>query len=347
MKLKILLIGSFTGREDEGFSHLSNRFQLYFSKYYDIKCLNTYDAIKPYSIQSIFQFKPDIIHYLTGPTIRSLIILKIIKLLSINKAKTVVSATRPYLSTKSLKLIKFFKPDMILTQASKWDDIFSDSGIPTSFVPNPIDINKFRVLSTSKDILRKKYDLPLNKKLLLHVGHIKKNRDIELLVKKFKSVSREEYQLIVVGSIFFEKDSSLENYLISNGFIVINKFLENIEEIYNACDYYIFHIPKLSREYFPKKYQEIGVIDMPLSILEALACGLPVISSPIDSIENLIKDIKTPPVEFLSDDHAYIRSSTEILDGRKKDFTIITDRINEIEVFNQVEKIYKKLTNQK
>ncbi len=60
------------------------------------------------------------------------------------------------------------------------------------------------------------------------------------------------------------------------GVIVIDKYLEAIEEIYQAADCYVFPVSS-----------ETGSIETPLSVLEAMACNLPVVSTRFGGLEDL------------------------------------------------------------
>jgi len=341
MRLKVLYIGAFSGKGDEGLTQISKKFYSYFSNKYEVKYFNTFEIRKISSIKSILKFKPNIIHYLTGPTIRSFIICWILRALLSGKTKTILSATRLFLNTIDKKLIKYFKPDFIYTQSSKWNELFSQNGFSTTFIPNPVDLKKFKKLKISKLKLREKYGLPINKKLLLHVGHIKSNRNLEFIDHVQNILKRKNIQLVIVVSTFFKIDNNIMYKLKKNNCIVITRYLESIEEIYNACDYYIFPLGDMSKSYYPKSYQEIGAIDMPLSILEAMACNLPVISTKIDAIEVLLQGIINPPITFFSNVESFINSVNYLDKQWQYDFSSVVERIDQNAVFEEVERFYR------
>ncbi|MCC7004846.1 glycosyltransferase family 4 protein, partial [Candidatus Nomurabacteria bacterium] len=72
------------------------------------------------------------------------------------------------------------------------------------------------------------------------------------------------------------------------GHIIIKGFIDKIEELYNIADIYFFPVKGLSKNYFPKTYNEVGVIDTPLSVLEAIAVGIPIVTTEIDSLTNIL-----------------------------------------------------------
>ena len=99
--MRICLMGDFSGNTDEGMKNVSKNIKNKLSLRYDVLTFNPKDFIKKSFCSRLKSFQPEIIHYLHGPTIRSLIILRVSKLFSINDVKTIVSATRPYFSRYS------------------------------------------------------------------------------------------------------------------------------------------------------------------------------------------------------------------------------------------------------
>lgn len=130
-----------------------------------------------------------------------------------------------------------------------------------------VDTKQFVPVSQEKKIsLRRKYGLPEDRKIVLHVGHCNAGRNIQVLL----NVGEEEYVCLVISSVTRKnKDAELENLFRSRrNARLIDVYLENIEELYQLSDVYVF--PTLQME---------SCIDVPLSVLEAAACNIPVITS--------------------------------------------------------------------
>ncbi len=283
--LKVLLIGTFSENKDEGFSQISTRIKEILIEEYEVRCI---DVHSPRTYGETICFKPDIIHYICGLTIKSLLLLKIIELLYLNKPVSIVSAIRVYIRSNEIKIIKYLKPDLVLTQALKWESILNKENAKTKFLPNPVDIHKIKRSNIQQKILRRKYGFPDHKKLILHIGHIKKNRNLNDILEILKENKSNEFQFIVVGSSHFKYDYELYHRLIKAGVIVILKHIDKIEEIYSAVDIFFFPVKGHENDSFPKESCEIGSIDMPFTVLEALAIGTPVISREIDAISRLL-----------------------------------------------------------
>lgn len=97
--MRICLLGDFSGTADEGMKNISRNVRERLSSCHDVLALNSRDVFRKTFQHNLLAFQPEIIHYLHGPTaIRNLIIFKLARLLSGNKAKMVCPATKPYFS---------------------------------------------------------------------------------------------------------------------------------------------------------------------------------------------------------------------------------------------------------
>jgi len=95
--------------------NITLRFAEYLSKNHQILALDLRDVFFKDFWGKIRDFKPDIIHYLHGPTIRSFILAKIISLYC-RDAKIVMSGMRPVIPYLLREFVSLIKPDLILTQ---------------------------------------------------------------------------------------------------------------------------------------------------------------------------------------------------------------------------------------
>jgi glycosyltransferase involved in cell wall biosynthesis len=288
--LKIILIGTFAGKTDEGMRSISNRIFQELCKQHDVLVFNTWESLRLVNVRRIRRFGPHVIHYLNGPTIRSLVVLRILRMLT-KKARCIASATRPFFSAKSRWVIPFFRPDLILTQSARWEELFRRKGIRVTPLANGVDLDVFQPVSSKerRNQLRRNYGIPEDKFVVLHVGHIRSNRGIEIFIPLQQLRSA---QCVIVGSTSMNQDISLRARLLSAGCIVIDRFIDNIEELFQASDCYVFCAKEPMEGKYPKRYQEVGVIDTPLSVLEAMACNLLVITTRIGSLPSLFVEEK-------------------------------------------------------
>lgn len=266
--MKILLIGDFSSNFDEGFKNIAKNIYISLSKKHEVKKMNVKQFLSIQTFEIIRCYKPDIIHYFTAPTLFAFIILRFLSY-RWRKSKIVISALHPRFSTilnhKNLRsLLKLLlRPDMVLYQVNP--EVFRDIGKNAILFTNGIDVYKFKPMQIDEKLkLRKKYGIDEKKFIILHVGHLSKVRNLEI----FKLIQKmdENYQVLIVGGTYVYKDNELLSKLQKEGCKVIVGYVKNIEEIYALSDCYVFPVPWRN------------TINIPLTILEAMACNLPVIS---------------------------------------------------------------------
>ncbi len=284
--MRICLLGDFTGKPDEGMKNISKTVMDKLSSRQDVLALNSRDVLKKTFLDNIQTFQPEMIHYLHGPTIRSLIILKLAKIFSGNKPKTIVSATRPYFSKYSRWAIPLLKPDLILTQSSQFESFFKERGCRVEFLPNGVDCKKFTPVSEAEKFhIRNEFGLPQDKKIILHVGHIKANRKLEVF-KKIQEI--DNIQVVIVGGTAQKSEDALKRDLQAAGIKICHEYYEDISKIYKIADLYVFPIRDIGGT-LPDTYNQVGAIDLPLSVLEAMACNLPVITTRFGALQRLFQ----------------------------------------------------------
>ncbi|MDQ7055460.1 MAG: glycosyltransferase family 4 protein [Persephonella sp.] len=123
--------------------------------------------------------------------------------------------------------------------------------------------------------LRKKYNIPTNRIILVYAGRISVDKNILDLAKIYNILSffkPEKYHLVVIGSghlenKFFKKLKGNFTYL---GYI---KDKKEYAEVLSACDIFIT----------TSKIETFG-----LSLVEAQACGLPVVAYKSSSIPEVV-----------------------------------------------------------
>jgi len=230
---------------------------------------------------TIVNFKPNVLIYFpfSSMTFASYLRLYFLKHYG-KKIKLIIIALQPKAMSKWQNLIaQQIKPSIALTPSPLLKSFWDKYQYRSKLIPLYTDLNTFKPLvdSQKKDRLRDKYGIPRNKIVVSHMGHLNKGRNLESLIP----LQKLGYQIMIVISSSTPKDviedaDTIEQKLRSTGIIVINKYIEKIEELYQLSDIYIFPVNN-----------EISSIGMPLSILEALACGLPVLTTDFGSVSYL------------------------------------------------------------
>ncbi len=174
-------------------------------------------------------------------------------------------ALRQKMSTLGKFLIKNSKFNIITLSKQSYDYFTAIANNRVFYLKTGVDLNKFRPVDEKTKIdLRKKYNFDTNKPIILHVGHLHNGRN----VGSFLDVDEEKEVVILVSSVS-KQDCELRKRLEAKKNIhIIDQYIPNVEEIYNLADVYVF--PVIEKE---------NCIDIPLSVLEAVGCGLPIIAT--------------------------------------------------------------------
>lgn len=190
------------------------------------------------------------------------------------------------------QIVKFIRPGFALTPSPQLKTFWDSIHVNNKLLPLLTDLNTFKPLvkENTKAALRKKYHLPAEAFIISHMGHLNEGRNLRSLIPLQKA----GYQVLVVGSSSTPRDSlgpaSLKEELTNAGIIIMDGYIKKIEEIYQLSDVYIFPV-----------VAKTGSIGMPLSIMEARACGIPVITTDFGSLKH-----------FLNSDHGNIYYSNPV-----------------------------------
>jgi len=233
-----------------------------------IKGLNVNKTFLSYSLfREIRNFNPGVVIYIPSPsaTISSFMRVKVLNLYA-TKTKIAMIALQPVeYSFLSRKFIPLLIPDLILVQSARVLKRLSTFGCCVKLIPSGVNLKRFHPVAKERKLgLRSKYGINVDKFTILHVGHINRNRNIQIL----KELQRNSNQMLVVGSTSTKQDKHLVEELGMTGVKVITDYLENVEEIYQLSDCYVFPV-----------VSETASIEVPLSVLEAMACNLPVVTT--------------------------------------------------------------------
>ncbi len=279
--MRICLIGNFRPNLDEGFTNVAFNMARELGKHHEIMKLNLWPLSCSTLCRGVIRGHPQVIHYLTTPSIVSFWILRALSLYW-RGSKTVMSVLHPdALSLRRRAIFRRFipvlRPDLVLVQYPETEEMFTTFGCQVGFLPNGVDTDRFRPCSPeSKEQLREKYGIDPGKFVILHIGHLRRDRNLQTL----SQIQGENNQVLIVASTYQRADEGLYQELTESGCIIWKRYFPDIEEIYALADCFIFPA------------QENGCLSLPLSVLEAMACNLPVISTRFGALPTMFQGDK-------------------------------------------------------
>jgi len=180
------------------------------------------------------------------------------------------------------------RPDLVLSPVESFRTELRRMGLVTGFILPGFDESKFkRVDEHQKKRLRSKYNLPSDRYIILHVGHIKESRNMQALLK-YRDWGSDILLVVKAGEV----EQPWIKRLRLAGIIVIDEYIEAVHELYQAADCYLFPVALPT-----------GALEFPLSVVEAAACNLPVLTTRFGALPGIFSE---------GDGLIYIDSSADI-----------------------------------
>ncbi|MFH1781590.1 MAG: glycosyltransferase [Patescibacteria group bacterium] len=235
------------------------------------------------------------------------------------------------------------RSDLVIAPSKKFKTILEKYGVKKrvkiDILPTGIDLEKFNKKESRATIenIKKKYKISKDKKIVLTVGRINKEKNIEFLLKAWQHVvkKRDDVELVVVGEgkrlKEMKKKYSNANFV---GAIPHNE----MPAIYDTADLFAF----------ASLAETQGLV-----ILESMASGLPVVVLKDEAFSGVVKNnINGFAVESKSV-VKFAEKLNQILDDKRlfKKFSenalLTADNFSEKEIANKLLKIYQGLINSK
>jgi glycosyltransferase involved in cell wall biosynthesis len=220
-------------------------------------------------------------------------------------AKVLLVAMQPVRIPKlSYSFISTLAPDLILTPSIDLYEYLTKLNINSELLPMGIDLERFKPITLfEKKLLRAKFGIPETKFVILHVGHLQPLRNLDWILNLKKNI---ECFPIIVSSVSMGMDQTIAERIRSSQIYFISDYIQNIEEMYQLSDCYIF--PVLDNR---------GAIGIPLSVLEAMACNIPVITTPFGGLPHFFMEGKG--LFYVYNEDQIINSIKSLLDSRSID----------------------------
>jgi glycosyltransferase involved in cell wall biosynthesis len=153
-------------------------------------------------------------------------------------------------------------------------------------IPNSVDTNKFfPVTIKEKRKFRHQLGLPAEDRIFIFTGRLVSYKGLPLLLRVWQLLQqdRSNMTLLIVGAgglDIHNCEQELKAYVKNNGLqdnVIFTGNVSNVSEYLQASDIFVF----------PTEREAFGV-----SLIEAMACGLPVISTAVGGVKDIIKHRK-------------------------------------------------------
>jgi glycosyltransferase involved in cell wall biosynthesis len=276
--MKICIVGNYSNTLDEGMANVTyNMYAILKSKYAsnDIRLLNIKNVKSTKFWKAIFKMKPDVVHYVPGPTFKGLLLVKLIRLLT--SSRTVITATQPSLPHNiffSKLILPLLKPDIVLVQSDDSENFFRSINYNARFLANGVDTERFVPIDANRrNEIRKKYGFNEEDFIVLHVGPIKRGRN-QMSLAQLKDI-----KLLLIVSLTNPSEEKAYQDVVNTHAIVWKRYFPNVEEVYAMSDVYIW-----------PAFEKFHGIEMPLSVLEAMSCNLPVITTKYGALKRVFQE---------------------------------------------------------
>ena len=275
--MTICLLGDFSDNLDEGFKNTSHYLANALSQQNQVVKLNVKRINTAGFWKKLSQINPTIFHIIAQPTDHSFTFTFLVKK-RWPRVKTVISVLRAekyfvdgLIQPRQRFFVQQSKPDLICVQNELGESRFKKLGCRVAHLPNGVDLDRFcPVTAVYQQSLRVQYGLDPARPVVLHVGHLEAARNLRTLAPLVEA----GIQVAIAGSLYMGINSDLIKELESLGFHLFKGYQPHIEELYQLADCYVF------------PPQPGNSLSMPLSVLEAMACNLPVVTTRFSGLED-------------------------------------------------------------
>lgn len=168
---------------------------------------------------------------------------------------------------------------------------------------NGIGINTAKFKIFESNYIREKFDLSDDDFIMLTVGELISRKNHETIIKMLSAMKNNKVHFFIAGEGELTdqlKDKGREMGLDNN--VHFLGFCRNISELCNSCDLFIF----------PSVHEGLSV-----ALMEAMACGKPVVASKIRGNVDLIDEGKGGYLVDTYDVNGYVNAVNKLLDNRK------------------------------
>ena len=221
-------------------------------------------------------WKPDLIIYTPSSGLTGFGMLRSVLLRRMTGRPVIVVALQARETGKGHRLLSLWSaPELVLSPVREMRRALEDLRVNTDFIMPGYDPALFKPVDRETKIrLRERYGIPADKYVVLHVGHVKESRNLQALLR-YRDWGADIQPVVKAGEV----EPVWRDHLRQAGIIVIDEYTDDIHEVYQAADLYFFPVSIRT-----------GALEFPLSVIEACACNLPVLTTRFGALPEVLED---------------------------------------------------------
>ena len=221
-------------------------------------------------------WKPDLLIYTPASGLTGFGMLRSVLLKRMAGSPAIVVALQARDTGKIHRAVSLWSaPELILSPVREMRQALDDLRINADFIMPGYDPERFKPADSEMKIkLRARYGIPGDRYIVLHVGHVKESRNLQAFLR-YRDWGPDIQPVVKAGDV----DPVWRDHLRQAGIIVIDEYIDDIHEIYQAADLYFFPVSIRT-----------GALEFPLSVIEASACNLPVLTTRFGALPEVLED---------------------------------------------------------
>jgi len=221
-------------------------------------------------------WKPELLIYTPASGLTGFGMLRSVLLRRISGRPTIVVALQARETGRIHRAISMWSaPELVLSPVRELREAFEQLRVNTDFIMPGYDPGLFKPVDAgTKSRLRDKYRIPGDRYIVLHVGHVKESRNLQALLR-YRDWGGDIQPVVKAGEV----EPVWRDHLRQAGIIVMDEYTDDVHEIYQAADLYFFPVSIRT-----------GALEFPLSVIEACACGLPVLTTRFGALPEILAD---------------------------------------------------------
>ncbi len=242
-------------------------------------------------LRSIRAFAPDRVCYIPTASMTSAAFLRngMLGLISNGAPVTMIVLQPRRLAWWGRIVCGLRPPDLVLAFSSSTAALLSHLGTRVVRTTVGVDARRFSPLDRERrERLKAELGTPGDRRVVLHVGHLNRQRNLEPL----KTLQRLDQVQVLLLASSARQDADLTDELLGAGVRIIQGQAPPVELVYGLSDLYVFTSPT------PSIPERSSAIDLPLSVFEAMACDLPVVTTRFGGLTDLFGE--APGFRYLS-----------------------------------------------